>query len=73
MTFRNRPGVDIEQRMNELEKEFGLNNIVDIPVDENFPVAGQGKGNFHVVEDSGTVYFVLTVKGKRYRMSFTEF
>lgn len=68
-----RPGVNLEQSLIELEREFGLDNITDIPVATSFPTAAQNKGNLQIVEDSGTLYLVLTIKEKRYRAEFTEF
>lgn len=35
MTWRNRPGVDPEQRFDELEKTLGIENIRDFQVDED--------------------------------------
>jgi len=35
MVWRNRPGVDIEQRFDELEKSLGIQNIVDIEIDSD--------------------------------------
>lgn len=32
--WRNRPGVDPEQRFEELEKQLGIQNITDIEIDE---------------------------------------
>ena len=34
MVWRNRPGVDQEQRFDEIEKEIGLQNLTDVEVDE---------------------------------------
>lgn len=32
--WRNRPGVDPEQRFEELEKQLGIQNITDMEIDE---------------------------------------
>ena len=34
MTWRNRPGLDQEQRFDEIEKTLGLENIKDVSFDE---------------------------------------
>ena len=71
--FRNRPGLEAEQRFNEIEKEFGLGNLVDIPIETDFPEAGPENPSIHVVNDSGTFYLVILSGGLRYRAQLTAF
>lgn len=33
MTWRNRPGLDPEQRFEEIENAFGLENLTDVQLD----------------------------------------
>lgn len=73
MTWSNRPGQDIEQRFNDLEKQFGLDNLVDLPIETSFPEAGPESTSIHLVSDSGTLYLVILAKGLRYRTAFTSF
>lgn len=73
MTWRNRQGMNPEQRFIEQEKEFGLENIQDIPIKTEQPSSGEDKSAMHFVDESGTLYFVLTAKGKRYRVQLAEF
>lgn len=74
MTWRNRPGAYLEQRFNELEKEIGLENLVDNPILTVFPVANnQQKTIISLVEDSGILYLVVTYGTKRARMALSSF
>ena len=73
MPYRFRPGVAPEQSLEEIEKEFSLENIVDIPINSSFPEAGIDKGQFSIVKDGGTYYYILLAEGKRLRIPFTEF
>lgn len=34
MVWRNRPGLDPEQRFDEIEKSLGIENIQDLEIDE---------------------------------------
>lgn len=34
MVWRNRPGIDQEQRFDEIEKTLGLQNLEDVQIDE---------------------------------------
>lgn len=34
MTWRNHPGEEPEQRFHQIEKEFGLQNLQDVQIDE---------------------------------------
>ncbi len=72
MTFRNRPGQNPEQRFDEIEKNFGLDNLPGTDIKTSFPVASD-KFSMGVIDDSGTFYLVVTAKGSRYRVALTEF
>ena len=71
--YRNRPGTDAEQRFLEIEKEFGLSNLKDIPIETEFPEAGPNETSIHLVENGGSFYLVILAKETRYRVELTEF
>ena len=72
MTFRNRKGQDAEQRFDELEKTLSLENLIGTEIRSDFPSATQ---NFQasIVDDSGTLYLVITAKGTRHRVALSAF
>lgn len=72
MTFRNRPGADIEQRFNEIEKELGFENLQDINIETEFPEAGPEKSSIHFVSNGG-LWLVLLTGGLRYRVELNSF
>lgn len=73
MVWAHRPGVEPEQQLNELEKTLGLDNLKDIQVKTDFPVAGQQEPQITIVNDSGTYYLVFLSGGNRYRAELTSF
>lgn len=73
MSWVNRPGAPPEQTFQELEKQFGIQNIVDIPIEDTFPKAGPENTSIHFVLDSGVFYLVVLAQGNRYRTALASF
>ena len=73
MTWRNRQGQEIEQRMDDLEKSFGLENLKDIPIETEFPAAGPEGTSIHLVENGGNFFIVILTKGVRYQIQLPAF
>ena len=72
MTFRNRKGSDVEQRLESIEKEFSLENLSSSEILTDFPVATDQFGIF-IVDNGGTRYLVINGKGERHRVALTSF
>lgn len=70
--WRRHKGRELEDEMDDLEKTLSLQNLGGTSIDSTFPIAQQGT-SFHIVDNGGTLYFVLVAKGKRYRTTLTEF
>lgn len=70
--FHNRIGTDIEQRIESIDKELGIGNIKDIPIETVFPDSGPESSSIHFVE-SGGLWLVLLTKGTRYRVQLNTF
>jgi len=61
-----------EDELREVERETKF-DTTEVPIDSDFPTAGQQFGQVKIVDDSGTLYFILLAKGKRFRAALTEF
>lgn len=70
--FRNRPGQEPEEKFAEIENNLGLQNLVDIPIETAFPVAGPEESSLHIVSSSG-LWLVLLTSGARYRVQLSSF
>lgn len=70
--WRFRPGIPVEQQLQDLEKELSKANIRP-EVASEFEEPSQQEAREVLVDSSGTLYQVVYAKGKRYRVALTEF
>ena len=72
MPWRNRKGVDVEQRFDEIEKTLSLDNLESTEILTEFPEATNKFGIF-IVDNSGTRYLQVNGKNARWRVALTNF
>ena len=72
MTWRNRKGVDPEQRFDEIEKEISLDNLESTEILTDFPAVTDRTGIF-IVDSGGTRYIQINGKNARWRIALTSF